>query len=52
MEQNSDQTQLLHALYQEYLTRTIQLTEENALLRLELEALKQEGEAVDTSMDS
>lgn len=47
-----DQTQLLQALYSEYLTKSIQLTEENVRLRLELEALRQEGEAVDTSMDS
>lgn len=47
-----DQTQLLQALYSEYLTKSIQLTEENVHLRLELEALKQESETVDSSMDS
>lgn len=47
-----DQTQLLQALYSEYLTKSIQLTEENVLLRLELEALKQESETVDTEANS
>lgn len=47
-----DQTQLLQALYSEYLTKSIQLTEENARLRLELEAMKQAGETVDTETNS
>lgn len=40
MEQNADQTQLLSSLYQEYLTRTIQLTEENLSLRLKVAELE------------
>lgn len=39
-----DQTQLLQALYQEYLTKTIQLTEENLSLKLKLQELESAGE--------
>lgn len=44
MEQNADQTQLLSSLYQEYLTRTIQLTEENLQLRLKVSQLEAEAD--------
>ncbi|MGO2860617.1 MAG: hypothetical protein ACTIC1_05635 [Brevibacterium sp.] len=43
MEQNIDQTQLLQSLYQEYLTRTIQLTQENLKLQLKVAELKAAG---------
>lgn len=40
MEQNTDQTQLLQALYQDYLTQSIQLREQLAQAQLRIQELE------------
>lgn len=45
MEQNTDQTQLLQALYQDYLTQSIQLREQLAQAQLRIQALEAQLEA-------
>lgn len=40
MEQNTDQTQLLQSLYQEYLTQTIQLREQLVQAKLQIQELE------------
>lgn len=45
MEQKTDQTQLLQALYQDYLTQTIQLREQLAQAQLRIQALESQLEA-------
>ncbi|MGO2037023.1 MAG: hypothetical protein ACTH2U_11140 [Brevibacterium sp.] len=54
MEQNIDQTEILKALYQDYLSENVQLKEERAALRLrvaELEAALKEGEHTESQED-
>lgn len=51
-EQNVDQTKLLQALYQDYLTETIQLKEQNAALRLRIQELEASQEVEQDATDS
>lgn len=46
MEQNTDQTALLQALYQQYLTESIQLKEQLAQANLTIQSLTSEIEAL------
>jgi len=50
MEQNTDQAKLLQALYQDYLTETIQLKEQLAQARLRVQELEaQAGDSAESS---